>query len=107
LQRLFCEICQNHYAHQIFPESGMRSFARGTICLIVSIPIRERTGMAREDDDRSVKAPKHEVGQDIALLSVFELHERVALLKAEIARLEAAANAKDAARNAAAAFFKS
>lgn len=62
--------------------------------------------MAREDDDRSLKAPRHEIGQDLALLSVFELQERVALLKQEIARLEAAANAKDAAKNAAAAFFK-
>jgi uncharacterized small protein (DUF1192 family) len=62
--------------------------------------------MAHENEDRPVKAPRHEVGQDLSLLSVFELAERIDLLKAEVARLEAAAKAKDAARNAASAFFK-
>ncbi len=62
--------------------------------------------MAREDEDRPVKAARHEIGQDLSLLSVFELRERVQMLKEEIARLEAMATAKDAAKNAAAAFFK-
>ena len=48
----------------------------------------------------------HEVGQDLTLLSVDELAERIALLREEIARLEEARAAKQASRNAAAAFFK-
>ena len=48
----------------------------------------------------------HEIGQDLALLSVDELEERVALLKSEIARLEEARGAKLASRAAADAFFK-
>jgi uncharacterized small protein (DUF1192 family) len=59
----------------------------------------------KDDDDRP-KKKIHEIGQDLSLLSVFELNERIALLKAEIARLEAAAAAKDSARSAAASFFK-
>lgn len=55
-------------------------------------------------------APKpkrtHELGQDLALLSVDELAERIALLQAEIARLEAAAAAKRASLDAANSFFK-
>jgi uncharacterized small protein (DUF1192 family) len=63
--------------------------------------------MTREDDDRPKKKITHEIGQDLSLLSVFELKERVGLLQDEIVRLEAAAKAKDAARGAADAFFKS
>ncbi|MGL4637043.1 MAG: DUF1192 domain-containing protein [Beijerinckiaceae bacterium] len=62
--------------------------------------------MAREDDDRPVKPPVHAIGQDLSLLSVFELQERIGMLKAEVARLELAASSKDAAKNAADAFFK-
>jgi uncharacterized small protein (DUF1192 family) len=48
----------------------------------------------------------HEIGQDLSLLSIGELTERVALLKEEIARLEAAKASKSATRTAADAFFK-
>jgi uncharacterized small protein (DUF1192 family) len=61
----------------------------------------------REDDDKPKKKATHEIGQDLSLLSVFELNERIALLQAEIGRLEAAVAAKSSAKNAAAAFFKS
>jgi uncharacterized small protein (DUF1192 family) len=61
----------------------------------------------REDEDRPKKAPEHVIGQDLSLLSLFELNERVDLLRAEIARLEAAAEAKTAAKGAADSFFKS
>ena len=44
---------------------------------------------AIDDDDRPKKKIVHEIGQDLTLLSVGELTERVALLKEEIARLEA------------------
>ncbi len=61
----------------------------------------------RDEDDKPKKKVAHEIGQDLSLLSVFELKERIALLQEEIKRLEAAADAKDSAKNAAAAFFKS
>ena len=68
--------------------------------------------MAREDDDPfGVAPPKkpatHEIGQPLDTLSVDELDERMALLKAEIARLEEARVAKQASKLAADAFFKS
>jgi uncharacterized small protein (DUF1192 family) len=62
--------------------------------------------MAIEDDDRPKKKPVHEIGQDLALLSVEELAERIDVLKAEIGRLEAALTAKKASRTAADQFFK-
>jgi uncharacterized small protein (DUF1192 family) len=63
--------------------------------------------MAIEDDDRPRKKVTHEIGQDLSLLSVEELTERVALLKTEIVRLEEAATKKRASRDAANSFFKS
>ena len=63
--------------------------------------------MAMEDDDRPRKKITHEIGQDLSLLSVEELTERVALLKTEIVRLEEAATKKRASRDAANSFFKS
>ena len=48
----------------------------------------------------------HELGEDVSLLSVAELKERVDALKAEIGRLEAAISAKEATRSAADTFFK-
>jgi uncharacterized small protein (DUF1192 family) len=67
----------------------------------------EADGTMRDDDDKPKKAISHDIGQDLSLLSVFELAERIALLKQEIARLEAAVAAKSSARNAADSFFKS
>ena len=43
---------------------------------------------AIDEDDRPKKKIVHEIGQDLALLSVRELQERIALLKEEISRLE-------------------
>ena len=63
--------------------------------------------MPMEDDDRPRKKVTHEIGQDLSLLSVEELTERVALLKTEIIRLEEAATKKRASRDAANSFFKS
>jgi uncharacterized small protein (DUF1192 family) len=59
-----------------------------------------------EDEDRPKKKIVHEVGQDLALLSLAELNDRIALLRQEIARLEAAASSKKASRDVAAQFFK-
>ena len=63
--------------------------------------------MPSEDDDRPRKKVTHEIGQDLSLLSVEELGERIALLTAEIARLQEAATRKRASNDAANAFFKS
>ena len=62
--------------------------------------------MATEDDDRPRKKITHEIGQDLSLLSVEELTERVLLLKTEIARLEETATKKRASRDAANNIFK-
>jgi uncharacterized small protein (DUF1192 family) len=63
--------------------------------------------MAIEDDDKPRKKVSHEIGQDLSLLSVEELGERIALLSAEIERLRAAEVRKRASRDAANSFFKS
>ncbi len=63
--------------------------------------------MAAEDDDRPRKKISHEIGQDLSLLSLEELIERIALLRSEIERLEAAATKKRASKDAANSFFKS
>ena len=59
-----------------------------------------------EEDDRPKKKLAHEIGQDLALLSIEELRDRVALLNDEIARLEAAMTKKRASRSTADQFFK-
>jgi uncharacterized small protein (DUF1192 family) len=59
-----------------------------------------------DDDDRPKKKISHEIGQELALLSVKELQERIALLKEEIVRLEAAVAGKQTSRNVADTFFK-
>ena len=61
---------------------------------------------AIDDEDRPKKKIVHEIGQDLTLLSVRELDERVALLNAEIARLDADKAKKQATRSAADQFFK-
>ena len=61
---------------------------------------------AIEDDDRPKKKIAHEIGQELALLSLAELAERIALLQDEIARLEEARAKKQASLSAADQFFK-
>ena len=61
---------------------------------------------AIDDDDRPKKKIAHEIGQELSLLSVRELDERIALLQEEIARLEADKIKKNATRSAADQFFK-
>jgi len=63
--------------------------------------------MAIEDDDKPRKKITHEVGQDLSLLSVEELTERIALLNTEIERLQQAMTKKRASKDAADSFFKS
>ena len=63
--------------------------------------------MAIEDDDKPRKKATHDIGQDLSLLSVEELTERIALMRSEIERLEVAMAKKRASRDAANNFFKS
>lgn len=60
----------------------------------------------RDDDERVKRPVSHEIGQPLDTLSVDELDHRIALLTAEIRRIEAARTAKQAALGAADAFFK-
>ena len=61
---------------------------------------------AIDEDDRPKKKITHEIGQELTLLSVGELTERVTLLKEEIARLEANMATKQASKSAADLFFR-
>ncbi|HEY7459894.1 MAG TPA: DUF1192 domain-containing protein [Xanthobacteraceae bacterium] len=59
-------------------------------------------------DEEAVRPKKkgHELGEDLSLLSVEELKERILALKAEIERLEASIRTKEATRSAADTFFR-
>ncbi|MFL5027896.1 MAG: DUF1192 domain-containing protein [Microvirga sp.] len=48
----------------------------------------------------------HEIGQDLSMLSIDELDERVGMLEREIARLKEARARKESSLAAASAFFK-
>jgi uncharacterized small protein (DUF1192 family) len=61
---------------------------------------------AFDDEDAPKKKLSHEIGQDLTLLSAGELAGRIALLKGEIARLEADIAKKQAVKSAADLFFK-
>ena len=60
-----------------------------------------------DEEDRPRRKVVHEIGQELTLLSVGELEARIALLKSEIARLEADIARKRSTRSAADQFFKS
>ena len=62
--------------------------------------------MPMEDDDRPRRKISHEIGQDLSLLSVEELNERIALLNAEAERLRETMTKKKASKDAASSFFK-
>ena len=59
------------------------------------------------DDDKPIRKVAHEIGQDLYSLSIEDFDERIALLKAEIARLEEARQQKSAQRAAADSIFGS
>jgi uncharacterized small protein (DUF1192 family) len=63
--------------------------------------------MPIEDDDRPRKKISHQIGQDLSLLSVEELTERIALLTTEVERLQADISKKRASKEAANSIFKS
>ncbi|MBB6412633.1 DUF1192 domain-containing protein [Mesorhizobium sangaii] len=62
--------------------------------------------MAIFDDEPKKKARPHEIGQDLSLLSVGDLTERIGILRDEIARLENELRAKDSTKSAAEALFR-
>jgi uncharacterized small protein (DUF1192 family) len=75
---------------------------------VVGIARTARDGdMALFDDDLpKKKKAAHEIGEDLAKLSVDELEERIRILTGEIARIEEAVSAKRASANVAETFFK-
>ena len=58
------------------------------------------------EDDAPKRKTRHEIGQDLSDLSLTEIDDRVALLRAEIERLEQMRESKSRSRNAADAFFR-
>lgn len=62
--------------------------------------------MALFEDNRPIRKLIHEIGQDISFLAVDDLDERIGLLKAEIARLEAEKIQKNNSKAVAQAFFR-
>jgi uncharacterized small protein (DUF1192 family) len=60
---------------------------------------------ANSDEDLPRPLIAHRIGEDLSTLSVAELAARIALLREEIARLEAASAAKSAHRSAAERVF--
>jgi len=73
---------------------------------ILRLKLKEAKMPAIEPDDLPKKKVTHEMGQDLSLLSVGELADRVGLLRDEIARLEAEIARKRASQTAADRFFK-
>jgi uncharacterized small protein (DUF1192 family) len=67
---------------------------------------REDIMAALDEDNRPKRKPVHEIGQDLALLSIEELSDRISLLNDEMARLQAALEKKRASRDAADQFFR-
>jgi uncharacterized small protein (DUF1192 family) len=61
---------------------------------------------AIDPDELPQKKVVHEIGQDLSLLSVGELAERIEALTREIERLQAEMAKKRASQQAADAFFK-
>ncbi|QND57106.1 DUF1192 family protein [Mesorhizobium huakuii] len=62
--------------------------------------------MAIFDDEPKKKTRPHEIGQDLSLLSLGELSERIGILRDEVARLEAEIKSKDNTKSAAEALFR-
>jgi uncharacterized small protein (DUF1192 family) len=58
------------------------------------------------DEELPARRKAHEIGQDLGLLSLEEIDERIGILRAEIERLEGARSRKGASKAAADAFFR-
>jgi uncharacterized small protein (DUF1192 family) len=75
--------------------------------IAVSSEVGAKSMASEDDDNKPRKKIAHEIGQDLSLLSVEELGERIALLTAEIERLRATETKKRVSKDAADRFFKS
>jgi uncharacterized small protein (DUF1192 family) len=62
--------------------------------------------MAIDDEDKPRRKIGHDIGQDLSLLSVEDLSERIVLLTAEVERLKTEMAKKRASREAANNVFK-
>jgi uncharacterized small protein (DUF1192 family) len=62
--------------------------------------------MPSVDEEAPKKKAVHEIGEDLSKLSLFELADRIEMLKAEIVRVEQAVKVKKASADHAATFFK-
>jgi len=62
--------------------------------------------MATFDDEPKKSPTAYVLGQDLSLMSVAELSQRITELKAEIERLEAELKTKDATKSAAESLFR-
>lgn len=62
--------------------------------------------MSAFEDDRPRPKPKPSPGEDLSLLSLDELRERIAVYRAEIERLEHDIAAKQSSRASAESFFR-
>ncbi|CAN5201916.1 DUF1192 domain-containing protein [soil metagenome] len=58
------------------------------------------------DEEAPKKKKVHEIGEDLTTLSLAELADRIAALKAEIVRIEQDIAAKRASADVASTFFK-
>ena len=58
------------------------------------------------DEEAPKKKKVHEIGEDLSTLSLAELADRIAALKAEIVRIEQDIAAKRASADLASSFFK-
>ena len=59
------------------------------------------------EEDLPAKKPSLVVGEDLALLSVAELEQRINVLESEIARVRETIAAKQSSKATAASFFRS
>lgn len=59
-----------------------------------------------DEEPSKKKKPGYEIGEDLALLSIAELEERIIILDLEIARIEEAIRSKQASAEIAQSFFK-
>lgn len=57
-------------------------------------------------DEPIHQAKTHEIGQDLSLLSISDLQERILALQAEIARLQTEIESKSETKSAAEALFR-
>jgi uncharacterized small protein (DUF1192 family) len=62
--------------------------------------------MALFDEESKKPARAHEIGQDLSLLSVGELRERIEMLQSEVGRVEAELRSKSASKSAAESLFR-